>query len=40
MWVGGEFLRGGDVGSAPVEEEADTSVDDFDIQRWIDDALP
>lgn len=31
MWVGGKFLRGSDVGGTPVEEEADTSVDDFDV---------
>lgn len=40
MWVGGEFLRGGDVGGAPVEEETDPSVNDFDVQRWVDDTLP
>lgn len=40
MGVGGEFLRGGDIGGAPVEEEADAGVDDFDVQWWIDDAFP
>lgn len=40
MRVGGEFLRGGDIGGAPIEQEADTGVDDFNIKRWVDDAFP
>lgn len=40
MRVGGEFLRGINVGGAPVEEEADAGVDDFDVQRRVNDALP
>lgn len=38
--VGGEFLGDGDVGGAPVEEEADAHVDNLDVEGRVDDGLP